>query len=325
MRVVLISPPIARACEPLLGIATLKAFLNQHGVACDCIDANAEAQDWLLQVEQLDPLMARLECSPQTSDAIRRRLKAWTSLRGRLGRLKRQLRSWEGYTNEGRYRTAVTGLNRVMNLAGWGWDAEQGSPIQATLSNYEDDRTCDMDSSSVAEAARNPERNLFYGYMTQVLLPRLEAMQPDIVGISFIFRSQLLGGVALARLIREYLPETTVVLGGELVSAWVAVVEQTELVDLADAIVPYEGELALLALARAVEENPKRPDWARVPNLIWRDRDTGVVHRNPTRKVQSLGEVPAPDYSGMPWDLYFAPVRTAPMVTTSGQKVQRFQ
>ena len=318
MHITLISPPIARACEPLLGIATLKAFLGQHGVSCDCIDANAEAQEWLLQVDRLDPMIERLERSPDAPEPLRRRAKSWRALRRRLDRMKRQLRSWEGYTNADRYRTTVTGLNRVVQLAGAAWDLEAGSPISATLSNYEDARTCDMDASSVAEAARDPSRNLFYLWFRDQLLPRLEATKPDIVGLSFIFRSQLLGGLALATMIRERLPETRVVLGGELVSAWVPVLEQTELIDLADAIIPYEGELALLELARALEANPKRPALSKVPNLIWRDRDTGEVHRNPTRKVQRLGEVPAPDYSDMPWDLYFAPVRTAPMVTARG-------
>ena len=319
MGVVLIAPPLVRACEPLLGIAVLKAFLESRGIACDCIDANAEAQEWLLQVDRLDPLIHELEHDASVPESLKKRARAWTSLRKRLPRFKKQLRSWEGYTHENRYRTAVTSVNRVVGLAGAAHDLSIGVPfsIQATLSNYEDGRFCDMDSSSVADAARTPELNLFHDYYRSDLIPRLRALNPDVIGLSFIFRSQLLCGMVLAQMIREALPKAHLVLGGELVSAWVEVLEHTRLLELADSILPYEGELGLEALANALAANRDAPLLDEVPNIVYRDAQ-GAFRRNPTRKVQSLLEVPVPNFDWAPWDLYFAPVRTAPMVTARG-------
>jgi radical SAM superfamily enzyme YgiQ (UPF0313 family) len=294
---------MTKACEPLLGIATLKAFLQANGVPCECIDANVEAQDWILSRDRIDALVARAG-----GPAAHRRFRSWPTLRRQLPRLKEQLRSWHAYEDEARYRTTVTSLNRVMAIAGTATDPR----IDATLSNYEDKRYCDMDSRSVHEAAQHPEHNLFYGWFSTVLLPRLTQMNPSVVGLSFIFRSQLLPGVALAAMLREALPNTHVTLGGELVSAWVDRIEDTALMELADSIIPYEGELPLLALARA----DGTPDQS-VPNIIWRDT-LGEVRKNPTRKLATLAEIPAPDYSWAPWDLYFTPVRTAPMVTARG-------
>ncbi len=301
--VVLVSPPMEKACEPLLGIATLKAFLELHDVPCECIDANVEAQDWILNADRIDAMVAAAG-----GVAANREFRAWPTLRRQIDRLKAGLRSWYAYEDENRYRTTVTSLNRALGVA-----AAATSPhIRATLSNYEDTRYCDMDSGSVLDAARAPEDNLFFPWFRDVLIPRIAALNPSVVGLSFIFRSQLIPGAVLAGMIKTALPDVHVTLGGELISAWVDIVEDTHLLELGDSIIPYEGELPLLALARA--DGVCGED---VPNLIWRDVD-GRVHKNPTKKVHALSEVPAPDYSWARWDLYFSPVRTAAMVTARG-------
>lgn len=301
--VVLIAPPLYKACEPLLGIATLKAFLESRGVSCACIDANVEAQDWLLNSDRIDRLV-----DAAGGIEANRAFRSWPTLRKGVERLKGGLRSWYAYEEQNRYRTTVTSLNRVMSVAA----AATSSAIHATLTNYEDTRYCDMDSGSVWDAAQHPENNLFYEWFAEELIPRVRALNPTVVGLSFIFRNQLLCGAVLARMLRDALPGVHVTLGGELVSAWVDIVEDTRLLDLGDSIIPYEGELPLEALAKA--GGACGPD---IPNLVWRDAD-GVVHKNATQKVHSLAEVPAPDYSWAAWDLYFSPVRTAPMVTARG-------
>ena len=317
MTVVLINPPAAKACEPLLGIATLKAYLAAHGVGCECIDANAEAQEWLLDRERIDLAVDRLARTPGArAPRLEKLLRTWPTIRTQLDRIKASLRSWEAYEDFDRYRTAVTSLNRAFGLASAAHDAAEGSPVAATLTDYLDDRTCDMDSASVVEAARRPEANLFTGYFREDLLPRLRALNPSVVGLSLIFRNQLVCGAVLARLIKEALPHVHVVLGGELVSAWAEHLEHTHLPELADSILPYEGELGLLALARALGPGGDGR-LERVPNLCWRDA-SGAFHRNPTSKLATLAEAPAPDFSWAPWHLYFAPERTAPMVTARG-------
>lgn len=313
--VVLIGPPMTRACEPLLGIATLKAFLEARGVSCACIDANAEAQEWLLQAARLDRCVQTLSETPGVPQGVLKRARSWRTLRSQVEVLKATLRSPHGYRDENRYRTAVTSLNRILGLAGAAHDADRGSPINVTLSNYEDARFCDMASASVTAAAEDPARNLFHEYYRDTLIPRIQAMRPRVVGISFIFRSQLLCGLVLARMIRDVMPDVHVTLGGELVSAWVETMAQTRLPDLASSVIPYEGELALLALVEQLRD--EAPDFDAVPNLMWRAED-GSLRRNDTEKLHSLGELPPPDYSWAPWELYLAPERTAPMVTARG-------
>ena len=304
--VVLIAPPLTKACEPLLGVSTLAPWLEARGVRCECIDANAEAQAWLVDGERIDALVGA--AGGRAPDA---RLASWRPLRTRVDRLARDLRGGAAYTSFDRYRTTVTSLNRAVGIAG----AAHSPAIRATLANYEDERYCEMDSASVLEAARHPDHNLFHAWFRDHLIPRLVALRPTVVGLSLIFRSQLLCGAVLARMVREALPDTHVTLGGELVSAWADRAERTSLMELADSILPYEGEVGLLALAREVASG--RPQLHAVPNLLWCDSD-GTFQRNATQKVATLAELPAPDHRWAPWDLYFASVRTAPMVTARG-------
>ena len=312
--VVLISPPVVKACEPLLGIATLKAWLDGHGVPTACIDANAEAQAWLLDADRIDDLAGRL--SPGAPERALRAAAAWAHLRRRVPRLLAALRSPHGYADLGRYRTTVTSLQRVAGIAAAlhqpGAGPDGGSPVTASLSDYGDARFCDMDSRSVREAALAPETNLFHPWFRDVLVPRVVAMRPRVVGLSLIFRNQLLCGAALAGMLRAALPDAHLTLGGELISAWTddSLLERTALLDLADSIIPFEGELPLLALARGAPPSE-------VPNLCYRD-PTGRTRRNPTAKVARLDDVPPPDYSWAPWDLYLAPERTAPVVSARG-------
>lgn len=49
----LIFPPLAKACEPPPGIAALAASLKAHGVWCRLLDANLEGQLWLLDQPQV--------------------------------------------------------------------------------------------------------------------------------------------------------------------------------------------------------------------------------------------------------------------------------
>ena len=310
MSVVLITPPIFKACEPLLGIATLKAWLQLHDVECHCIDANVEAQDWLLTTERVEAAWQTVSERPDLPSRVQSVVRSWPSLRHRLDAIKQSLRTPYGYADQNRHRTAVTSLNRAVGLVSAAQDPDQGHPVVASLTDYLDSRRCDMESASIAAAAAAPEQNLFFEYYRDVLIPRLHTLKPTVIGLSFIFRNQLLCGVVLARMLKDAFPEAHVTLGGELVSAWVETLEHTQLMGIADSIIPYEGEYPLLELARgkALSE---------VPNICYRDA-AGVVHKNATRKPDSLAQVPAPSYDWVPWDLYFAPERTAALVTARG-------
>jgi radical SAM superfamily enzyme YgiQ (UPF0313 family) len=69
-----------------------------------------------------------------------------------------------------------------------------------------------------------------------------------------------------------------------------------EAIEHADFVVRGEGELALPALVRALEQGSDRRALAEVPGLTWRRRDAAIAHNPPADPVD-VAELPAPDWS----------------------------
>ena len=104
----LIFPPIAKACEPPAGIARLAGALKANNIPCRLWDANLEGQLWLLEQQ------------PEADDTWTRR--AWRSSQNHLA----ALRDRRTYASPGRYATAVNDLNRLLLMAAQPLQAEVG-------------------------------------------------------------------------------------------------------------------------------------------------------------------------------------------------------
>ncbi|RKT54557.1 B12-binding domain-containing radical SAM protein [Saccharothrix australiensis] len=121
---------------------------------------------------------------------------------------------------------------------------------------------------------RRREDHVFHRYFTEVEVPRAVSLRPDLYGISVADERQLISGCVLASLVKEALPSTTVVLGGNY---WSRVVDAfhdplfAELFDHWDGVVHTEGFQAITQLADGVP-------LAGVAGLVWRDGDTVRVN-----------------------------------------------
>ena len=102
--ILLIHPPVAKACEAPGGPVRLAGALLRHGVVCRIWDANIEGQLALLN-------RSAAECAG-TADTWTRR--AAKHLTGHLA----SFRSRGLYANPDRYRRSVTDLNRLLAIAG---------------------------------------------------------------------------------------------------------------------------------------------------------------------------------------------------------------
>ncbi len=126
----LVFPPLAKACEPPAGIARLAASLKTHGVPCRLLDANLEGQLWLLE----QPLTA--------TDTWSRR-----AFKGRTANLA-ALRDINTYRTPDRYRRAISDLNRLLALSA----AENGVVIG--LADYQHATLSPLRSADLCAAAR---------------------------------------------------------------------------------------------------------------------------------------------------------------------------
>jgi len=228
----LIYPPVAKACEPPAGIALLAGTLKANDLACTLLDANIEG------------LLHLLEKTPHATDR-------W-SLRAEKNREQNlsSLRSRELYAHPARYQRAVADLNRLLDLAG---NQEQ---LSLTLANYQEKNRSPLKSTDLIAAAAAPERNIFYPYFSSRLASLVEEKDPAVIGISLNYLSQAQTTFAMIGFLKKSFPALSIILGGGLVTSWLRnPAWQNPFSGLIDHCIAGPGEEPLLRLL----ETPARP------------------------------------------------------------------
>jgi radical SAM superfamily enzyme YgiQ (UPF0313 family) len=144
------------------------------------------------------------------------------------------------------------------------------------------------------KAVQNRESNIWYPYFSAVEIPHLLSVKPDLYGISIGDERQLFPGLILASMVKEALPETKVVLGGNFWSRVLTAYEQPQFFELfnrcCDAIVYREGFLPLLELAQHLSPNL-------VSGTVWSDGKKLVMNK-PAQTPMPFELLPAPSYDG---------------------------
>jgi anaerobic magnesium-protoporphyrin IX monomethyl ester cyclase len=140
----------------------------------------------------------------------------------------------------------------------------------------------------------------------------LLADDPELVGLSVLFPSQLLPALALARLLKQR-GGARVVLGGATMSA----VHADEILiccPQVDGVVCGEGEEAMMQLCAG--------GWEQVPGLLYR-ADGRSLRRNRQGRTESLRALPAPDFSALPLASYLNPAPVLPVLFSRGCRWRR--
>ena len=228
--ILLIHPPVAKPCEPPAGVARLAGALISRNIPCRVYDANMEGISDLLN----SPVETRDTWSARAARNIDLNL--------------RSLRSKEVYSNRDRYKRAVMDVNRVLSLAG----LKSGAEI--SLSNYTSPLLSPVRSSDLLAAAERYEENPFYPGFKRRLLEIFSEEEPEIVGFSINFMSQALCAFAMMGFIRREFKKARIVLGGGLVTSWMAIPGfRNPYTGLADDLIRGPGEEALLAMCGGTE------------------------------------------------------------------------
>lgn len=229
-------------------------------------------------VESLDRLLRTARPEDASSIAERRAI-------ANLPRSLADLRSPTAYADADRYRRAVADLGKLLLLQG-----RRAEPCaRVGLASYEEEGRSPLSSNDLRRAAAAASGSPFADCFAE-LAERVAAASPRAVGISINYLHQALPALALAGMLRQRLgPRVPLLAGGGLVRCWAGRLPADALQPALDRLVFDDGVAALLAvLGRGGPEHP-----------------TG-------------GAIVAPDYDGMPWELYLAPRRIAPFVTTRG-------
>jgi radical SAM superfamily enzyme YgiQ (UPF0313 family) len=164
---------------------------------------------------------------------------------------------------------------------------------RAGLADYEEVSRSPLRRADLLDSAARPEGSVFFPLFRERLGDALRDDGEGLLGISLGFLGQALSAFALAGLARKLNPDLRIVLGGGLLSSWIAqgkVSAVETFGGLFDALLPGRAEESLdhwLARGSAAATSPGRRD-------------------------------PAPDFSGFRGYRYFAPVRILPYNFSTG-------
>ena len=192
----LIFPPLAKACEPPAGIARLAGFLRGNNQKCTLWDANLDGQLYLLEQKQ----------SPVDTWSKR----AWKNIQANT----QALRSRKLYTNNDRYQRAARDVNRALAQSCITTD------INISLADYQDTKLSPHKSSDLLQAADEYASNIFCPFFQQQLTKLLSLQNDPWIGISLNYLSQAIPVFVLAGLIKKEYPSFKIVAGGGLVTSW---------------------------------------------------------------------------------------------------------
>ncbi len=324
MKIALVYPPTCDPTAPYLSVPMLTGFLRQHGIDVVPVDANVEAYDRLLRPEPLAALAERLEQRLHklerrgSLDHVGRRAYAamWRARGDALAaaagiaEARAVLKDEQRFFVAEDYERAVETIESALRLISAAY-----APLELSFSGYRTPFALTT-PEEIADDAR-PERDPFDDYVCDVLAPRLRREGVGAVGISSVFPGQLQPTYAFALKLKRLLPDVHVTCGGPgITQLFIRLRGQDLLRALGpfDSAVVFEGEHALLGLCRALDE--KRPI-AGLPNVVHRDALLGAKWL-PGEGAEDLRVLPAPDFDGLPLDLYFSPTLTLPYDPTRG-------
>jgi radical SAM superfamily enzyme YgiQ (UPF0313 family) len=320
MKVMLLFPPNWTPTMPHLALPTLTAYLRSHGVDVIQRDLNVELFDTILTRDYLKESLERLRTeygSTATRRSARLRqpkperiqwaLRMGPQLAAQVEAAKRVLRSdafFDGPSGLNAFRTIVDALE-LASLPFF--------PATLHLQSYEAAGPVDS-SRALLQLVRDPQTNLFLDLYRRGILADIEREQPDIVGISIPSMPQMLAGMTLGYLIKSAGLPCHVTVGGPHISMLREQLPKTpSIFRLFDSAVVFDGEVALLRLAETLATGG---DLAEVPNLIYR---AGTQIRvNPRKEPEKIGNLPLPDFDGLPLNRYLAPRLALPLLTARG-------
>lgn len=320
MNVSLLFLPEFSSCDlPYLGLPCLTAYLRAKGYTVRQRDLNVKFMEFFLSPEGVDfyqpRAIAALNELNRQSVLVPLEQRAYSRLVWPVVTprdfLVRQVAGIRKTLTVDEYYDSVS-YGRAMRILNTWYNVLEGLSI--VPGDLPDNVYRFHDSSRVLEQVIDcPDRNPYYRFLSDQL-PEILADRPDLIGMSLVVPTQILPVFTMGLLLKENLPETPVVIGGNICTRLVDILPgRPDLFRFFDVAVLKEGEGPLLALAEAGTDRRK---WSRIPNLIYRDKT--AVRVTPQSEPVDINDLPTPDFSGLPLDHYLAPMRALPLYSCRG-------
>ncbi|MBI2263949.1 MAG: radical SAM protein [Armatimonadetes bacterium] len=323
----LLFPPCLVADGPPEILAQHAAVFRAHGKRAEIVDLNIEALDALLSSSELSRLSRKVMVglsSDHSSDEGEWEAFAFGTMASYVAPemvdgAKKCLRDPKSFYDFPSFTRSYQTLRLASQLAASAYYPTYfGLSHQDCVFGYSHPWT-PLDRMKLH--AEDPEHNVFLGYFEGKVVPRIQSLNPLLVGIALLHQSQLLCALTLARLLRKHLPGTHVTLFGDgdqlSPSMFLPLLNRAAnkklLTDFFHSMVVHESEGALLELADRLERGESLSG---IRNLVF--LNGGSVEIGSPFRVENIAEFPVPDYSGLPFDLYLTPKAVLPLTLGRG-------
>jgi len=318
MRATLIQPPLIWPFGPYLSVPALAAYLRRQGHEVLTIDANLDVYDRLFSRSGLRELCDRL------GERFR-----WLDRRPRLAWPEQEeyLRLVEGArTRLPAYLDGVEDVKQAFrSLDGYRLGPDGTLPLEAAWHAYMElkhlilpdyPNRLGLPALPLDRLYRSIDGSepLSYDHILEETARRVAAAAPGVIGLSFTFSEQVLGGLTLAHRLRRHCPDVHIVVGGSYFSALRDGLDDIlPRLPFVDSVVLDEGEGPLSALMEAVGRGA---DLDKVPGLV-RVAGGRVRYSEPPGPMP-VDDLPCPDFNGLELDRYFAAEPVLPYATARG-------
>ncbi len=325
MKVSLLFPPTWHPSQPYLSLPSLTGFLVQGGVT------NVSQRD--LGIELLDRVVTHSygvslyqelidkqqslerhrtgETGSGSDEHLARVIESldrFPYLIDRIEPAKETLRG-EGFYDLESYKESLFLIDKWLELLSTLYFPTRLTVVDNQFGNYSIYSSKDL-MKIIRDELQNPYIRLFREQFVQSIV----GDQPDLIGVSITATSQIIPGLTLCRMIKEAAPDIHLTIGGSIFTRLVDNLRRCpSLFDLADDIIVFEGETALLELVHQLDG---KKDFSKVPNLIY--RQNGKITVNQPFYSENINQLPAPNYDGFPLGLYLSPEPVLPVQFSRG-------
>ena len=326
---VILQPPPGNLTGPSAAPAYLKAYAQERGYKVQIRDVGIEAFYYLVDPQRVGRLI-------EHADGLRRRIESKGILEPLEQRWYGLLLMAKGFgLAPDRIAHAVAGLKdpeRFYDYARYKIDCKVLDAFFRLLrSVYYPTMVTPWDYPSVhglktENAVRlhlEDDINPYVSYYREVLIPELAEAKPDVVGISMAYATQSVQALVLGILIKQHLPGVHITMGGAYLTQWALLMEEEQFpffFSATDSVVCGEGEVPFVQLLDCCRNGVSLVD---VPNLIYREEDTGRIRQSPDLVFTDLTEQAPPDFSDLDLSAYLIPEPVLPYMPTRGCYWQR--
>jgi len=307
-RIVLVFPPIAGLLQPYLSLPALAAFLRKHG--CKHVfqkDINAELFDLLLSENELKAASSRAfgqfksaKEEDKYSDLAEALFYAPSAIKN-IREAKDFLKSKEHFYDQKKYKWASGTVQKALKLI--------------LREHYSYERRVNVPSiRTIRDFIENEGANPLFDALKEKTVPSILKHNPDFVGISVSYHTQITQAFTLAKLIKQKNKNIHICMGGGIISYLSSCLPKNSyFFSYVDTFIINEGEYALLELIKRIGN---KQGFAGIPNLIYYGGNNKID--NEDTFIRDIDSLPTPDFDGLNMGLYLSPEPVLPLLTSRG-------